>query len=35
MICGCEYLYISPEIVKPVPNAFFKHTHPDTNINSI
>ena len=27
-----EYLYISPELVNPVPIAFFKHT-PDTNIN--
>ena len=23
-ICGCEYLYKSPEIIQPVPNAFFQ-----------
>ena len=36
-MCGCEYLYISPEIIKPCPNCIFQthtHTHtPDTNIN--
>ena len=26
--CGCEYLYLSPEITNPVPNACFKHTPP-------
>ena len=25
-MCGSEYLYISPDIINPVPIAFFKHT---------
>ena len=28
-ICGCEYLYIPPEIINP-PHAFFKNTDPQT-----
>ena len=33
--CGCEYLYISPEIIKPVPNAFFKKNDPPKHKNNI
>ena len=34
-LCGCEYLYISPGIIKPCPNCIFQTHTPDTNINII
>ena len=33
-ICGCEYLYILYEIIKPVPNAL-KKRNPQKNIKLV
>ena len=35
-MCGCEYLCILPEIIKPVPNTFFqKNRDPPQTENNI